>query len=163
LGADVADFVEERLEGLLNVPVEFVRAARASAAADLAGVARLAQALYEARDSAEFDAAYTAYERAHRLAGRAEKEAAETVDQALLVEPAEQDLARQLASISVEVDGDVRSALAAAAGLAPAVERFFTDVLVMDEDRQVRANRLRLLLDLRDTLGALGDFSQIPR
>jgi glycyl-tRNA synthetase beta chain len=53
--------------------------------------------------------------------------------------------------------------LAAAASLAPAVERFFTDVLVMDDDRQVRANRLRLLLDLRDTLGALGDFSQIPR
>jgi hypothetical protein len=27
----------------------------------------------------------------------------------------------------------------------------------------VRSNRLRLLLDVRDTLGRLGDFSQIPR
>jgi hypothetical protein len=27
----------------------------------------------------------------------------------------------------------------------------------------VRANRLRLLLDVRDMLGHLGDFSQIPR
>jgi glycyl-tRNA synthetase beta subunit len=33
----------------------------------------------------------------------------------------------------------------------------------MDEDEAVRANRLRLLLDVRDTLGTLGDFSQIPR
>jgi glycyl-tRNA synthetase beta subunit len=32
----------------------------------------------------------------------------------------------------------------------------------MAEDRNVRANRLRLLLDVRDTLGALGDFNQIP-
>jgi len=27
----------------------------------------------------------------------------------------------------------------------------------------VRANRLRLLLDVLDVLGRLGDFSQIPR
>ena len=40
---------------------------------------------------------------------------------------------------------------------------FFEDVLVMDEDPAVRANRLRLLLDVRDTLGRLGDLSQIPR
>jgi glycyl-tRNA synthetase beta subunit len=33
----------------------------------------------------------------------------------------------------------------------------------MDEDDAVRANRLRLLLDVRDVLGRLGDFSQIPR
>ena len=37
------------------------------------------------------------------------------------------------------------------------------EVLVMDEDLAVRGNRLRLLLDVRDTLGRLGDFSQIPR
>ena len=37
------------------------------------------------------------------------------------------------------------------------------EVLVMDEDPAVRGNRLRLLLDVRDTLGRLGDFSQIPR
>jgi translation elongation factor EF-G len=43
------------------------------------------------------------------------------------------------------------------------MERFFEEVLVMDEDPAVRANRLRLLLDVRDTLGRLGDFSQIPR
>jgi glycyl-tRNA synthetase beta chain len=43
------------------------------------------------------------------------------------------------------------------------MERFFDEVLVMDEDEAVRANRLRLLLDVRDTLGALADFSQIPR
>jgi len=53
--------------------------------------------------------------------------------------------------------------LNAAAELAPLVERFFEETLVMAEDPKVRANRLRLLLDVRDTLLVLGDFSQIPR
>ena len=33
----------------------------------------------------------------------------------------------------------------------------------MAEDSAVRANRLRLLLNVRDTLGELGELSQIPR
>src|SRR5262249_14312949 len=90
---DVRDFVEERLEGMLGVPVEFVRAARASAATDLAGVARLARTLHGAERTPEFDAVHTAYERAHRLAGKAEEEAAPELDDALLAEPAERDLA----------------------------------------------------------------------
>jgi len=158
---DVREFVEERLEGLVDVPVEYVRAARASAAPDLASVGRLAQTLYAERETASFGGVYTAYERADRLAGRAADEAAEQLDHSLLREDAERALAEGLAAVSV--DGDVRKALESGAKLAPLVERFFDEVLVMDEDPAVRANRLRLLLDVRDTLGRLGDFSQIPR
>ena len=158
---DVRDFVEERLEGLVNVPVEYVRAARAAAASDLAAVARLAETLYEERETPSFDAVYTAYERANRLAGRAADEAAPQLDRSLLREDAERALAEGLAAVSV--DGDVRKALESGATLAPLMERFFDEVLVMDEDPAVRANRLRLLLDVRDTLGRLGDFSLIPR
>jgi len=158
---EVRDFVEERLEGLLDVPVEFVRAARASAAPDLAAVARLAEALYAERESEAFGGVYTAYDRAQRLAGRAADDAAPELDRALLKEEAERELAEGLTR--VEVDGDVRRALESGAALAPLMERFFDEVLVMDEDEAVRANRLRLLLDVRDLLGRLGDFSQIPR
>ena len=158
---DVRDFVEERLEGLLDVPVEYVRAARASAAPDLAAVARLAEALYAERDSSAFEGVYTAYDRAHRLAGRAAEEAAAELDRSLFREDAERALAEGLSTVTV--DGDVRRALESGATLAPLMERFFDEVLVMDEDPAVRANRLRLLLDVRDTLGRLGDFSQIPR
>jgi len=54
-------------------------------------------------------------------------------------------------------------AVEAAVKLGPPVDRFFDEVLVMAEDSAVRANRLRLLLDVRDTLARLGDFSAIPR
>jgi glycyl-tRNA synthetase beta chain len=158
---DVREFVEERLEGLVPVPVEYVRAARTSAAPDLAGVARLAETLYAERDTPEFEAVHTAYERANRLAGRAAEEAAAELDRTLLREDAERALAEALTLVSI--DGDFRKALASGATLAPFVERFFDEVLVMDEDEAVRGNRLRLLLDVRDTLGRLGDFSLIPR
>jgi glycyl-tRNA synthetase beta chain len=155
LGA-AQEFVEDRLEGLLDVPVEFVRAARASAEADLGGVARLAQSLYAAERTPEFEAVHTAYERAHRLAGKAEEEAAAKLDDALLEEGAERDLARALQGAQI-------GGLAAAAELAPHVNRYFDEVLVMADDDKLRANRLRLLLDVRDALGRLGDFSLIPR
>ena len=159
---EVRDFVEERLESLLDVPVEYVRAARASNAPDVAGLARRAEQLYAQRDSSAFDGVYTAYDRAHRLAGKSD-EAAAQLDRTLLHEDAEKALAEALGGVAVDANGDVAAALESAAQLAPLMERFFEEVLVMDDDAAVRANRLRLLLDVRDTLGALGDFSQIPR
>jgi glycyl-tRNA synthetase beta chain len=146
---------------MLDLPVEFTRAARASAAADLGQLARLAQDLFDEHESPAFEGVYTAYDRAHRLAGRAAEEAAPELDRSLLKEDAEVALAEGLSQVSV--DGDTRAALESGATLAPLMERFFDEVLVMDEDDAVRANRLRLLLDVRDTLGRLGDFSQIPR
>jgi len=162
---EVREFVEERLEGLIDVPVEYVRAARASSVSDLGAVARLAEALHAERETPEFDAVYTAYDRANRLAGREAEATAQELDRSLLREEAEQALADTLGQVAdlVSADGDVRGALDAASALGPAMERFFEDVLVMDEDPAVRANRLRLLLDVRDTLGRLGDLSQIPR
>jgi glycyl-tRNA synthetase beta chain len=160
--AEVADFVEERLEGLLDVPVEFVRAARSAPAGDLRALAALAETLHRERESERFDAAYRAYERSSRLAAKAEQEAAPSLDPSLLVEDAEKALAEQLSRASAAVDG-VEAALDSAAALAPYVDRFFDEVLVMAEDSNLRANRLRLLLDVRDTVGVLGDLLQIPR
>jgi glycyl-tRNA synthetase beta chain len=148
---------------MLDVPVEYVRAARASNASDLASLARRAEELYRERETPEFDGVFTAYDRAHRLAGKAQEEAAPQLDRGLLVEDAEKALAETLATVAIDGNGDLTAALQSGAQLAPVMERFFDEVLVMAEDERVRANRLRLLLDVRDTLGALADFSQIPR
>jgi tetrameric-type glycyl-tRNA synthetase beta subunit len=157
---EVRDFVEERLEGLLDVPVEMVRAARASAASDLAGVARLAEALAGLEDM-RLDAVHEVFTRAQRIAGQAEPGPWRAE---LLAEDGERELASALDEARPALaGGDLDAAFSAAAGLAPPVERFFDEVLVMADDPAVRENRLRLLLDLRDTVGALGDFSQIPR
>jgi glycyl-tRNA synthetase beta chain len=166
LQGEVGDFVEERLEGLLDVPVEFVRAARRSGVTELGQVAQLARALSRL-DEGELDRLHTAYSRADRLAGRSE-EAAAHLNPDLLVDQAEIELAREVARIGPETQaalqaGDVQAALTVAAEVGAPVDRFFDDVLVMAEDSTVRANRLRLLLEVRDALGLVGDFAQIPR
>lgn len=166
LADDVGEFVEERLEGLLaEVPVEFVRAARAATVPDLGSVARLAQALAALPDE-RLEPIHTAYIRASRLGEK--EQAAAKLDPKLLIEPAEQEVADALAAIEPEIAtaleaGGYQAAVEAGARLGPVLHRFFEDVLVMAEDRRLRENRLRLLLDVRDTLGALGDLGQIPR
>jgi glycyl-tRNA synthetase beta chain len=112
--------------------------------------------LHAAESTPEFEAVHTAYERTHRLAGKAEQEAAAKLDDALLEDGAERDLAQALQGTQIDE-------LATAAQLAPHVNRYFDEVLVMADDDKLRANRLRLLLDVRDALGRLGDFSLIPR
>jgi glycyl-tRNA synthetase beta chain len=164
---DVVDFVYERLEGLLEVPVEFVRAAKAANVTELGAVARLAEALAAAAAGEEFERAYVAYDRSNRLAGKADGAAPE-LDPKLATDEAELALIDALAAASPKIGSalearDFDAALTAAAELRAPVDRFFDEVLVMAEDAQVRANRLRLLLDVRDAVGALGDFSQIPR
>jgi glycyl-tRNA synthetase beta chain len=156
---EVREFVEERLEPLLDVPVEFVRAARASAVTDLGSVAWLAQQLAALPDE-QLGPIHTVYTRAARIVGDAEGE----VDPSLLAEEAEVGLAKALQSTDLSVVGERNpEAFVAAAELAPVVERFFEEVLVMAEDSSIRANRLALLGQVRDEVGRLGDLSQIPR
>jgi glycyl-tRNA synthetase beta chain len=162
---DVGEFVEERFEQLLDAPVEFVRAARAAGVRDVGSVARLAQALAALPDE-RLEPIHTAYIRASRLAEK--EEAAAKLDPSLLAEPAEQEVAKTLAEVEPEIaaaleTGDFEAAVEAGAKLGPVLHRFFEEVLVMAEDDALRRNRLRLLLDVRDTLRALGDLAQIPR
>ena len=166
MGPDVGEFVEERFEGLLTAPVEFVRAARLAPVRDLGGVARLAEALAELPDE-RLGPIHTAYTRASRLAEK-EQGAAVELEPALLVEDSEAKVAEALERVDPEIAaaldaGDFNAAVEAGAELGPLLDRFFEDVLVLADDRAVRANRLRLLLNVRDTLGRLGELSQIPR
>jgi glycyl-tRNA synthetase beta chain len=155
---ELRDFVEERLEGLLDVPVEAVRAARGAGLDDLREIAALAQFLGRLPDE-RLGPVHEVFTRAARIVG--DKADGGLVNKILLREEAEQALADALESF--EPTGDLERDFAAAAELAPVVERFFEDVLVMAPEEDLRANRLRLLRDVREKVGRLGDFSQIPR
>jgi glycyl-tRNA synthetase beta chain len=165
--SDVSDFVVERLESLLDVPVEFVRAARHAPLSELGAVARLAETLAREADGESFADAYVAYDRASRLAGKADG-AAQALDPKLATEEAEVALMEAVTQTGPRIQAavearDFSEALGAAATLKEPVDRFFDEVLVMAEDKAIRANRLRLLLDVRDAIGMVGDLSQIPR
>jgi glycyl-tRNA synthetase beta chain len=91
---------------------------------------------------------------------------AEPPDPKLLAEPAEAALAaaleqagaRSAAALEREAFTDAMAALAV---LRPAVDEFFARVTVNCDNRDLRANRLRLLARIRDTLNQVADFSQI--
>ena len=87
-------------------------------------------------------------------------------DPKLLAEPAEAALAAELARATVSSREALgreafAAAMAAMAALRPPVDEFFARVTVNCEDRELRANRLRLLAQIRDTLNRVADFSEI--
>ena len=167
--ATCTDFVLERLEGLLDVPVEFVRAARRAPLAELGAVARLAE---RARRGGRVGGVRARLRRlrprADSLAGKATTQR-RALDPELASEQAERELVAALGEAGPRIEsvhrrGRLRRRRSRRpAELGPPVDRFFDEVLVMADDERVRANRLRLLLDVRDAVGALGDLSQIPR
>ena len=62
----------------------------------------------------------------------------------------------------LEEAGEYEAGFRALASLRPQVDLFFDTLLVMDEDRRIRANRLRLLSELRaHVFSRFADLSQI--
>lgn len=162
--AAVTDFVLERLETQLTVPVEFVRAARGSELSEIADLATLAEGL-AALDPARLERLHTIYTRAARIVDKAESDA---IGDSVRPELFDQDAERDVALALERVRADLRSAstaeeaFASAEGLAEPLERFFDDVLVMADDPDVQQNRLALLRDLRRCVSErLGHLAEI--
>ena len=57
---------------------------------------------------------------------------------------------------------DYAGALTELAGLRAAVDAFFDEVMVMDEDARLRANRLALLREMRTLFSGVADLSRLP-
>ncbi len=58
--------------------------------------------------------------------------------------------------------GDYAAAFTELARLKPAVDAFFDQVMVMDPDAGLRANRLALLSALQKLFGGIADLSRLP-
>jgi len=101
-----------------------------------------------------------------RVANILAKEAAPegAVVEANLVEDAEKALFAELAKITPVVEPlfaskDYTAALSALAALRAPVDAFFDGVMVMADDAELKANRLRLLAQLRDLFTKVADIS----
>jgi glycyl-tRNA synthetase beta chain len=90
----------------------------------------------------------------------------DSVDAALLAEPAESALAESVAAAIAQTtpaleSKDYVSALTRLAGLRPQVDAFFDGVMVNAEDPALRANRLALLQQLGGRLGAVAAIEHL--
>jgi glycyl-tRNA synthetase len=85
------------------------------------------------------------------------------LDAGLFSEPAERELfeALQKAQVAQRRSGSVDDFLAALLPMIPSINRFFDDVLVMDEDERTRHNRLGLLQRISGLADGVADMSRL--
>jgi glycyl-tRNA synthetase beta chain len=88
------------------------------------------------------------------------------VNPGLLRELAEEALYSAMVLLRPQVDaafagGDFAGTLKALAQLRNNVDRFFNDVMVMDDDERLRKNRIALLSDLHGMLNRVADISKL--
>ncbi|QSX40893.1 glycine--tRNA ligase subunit beta [Shewanella cyperi] len=105
-----------------------------------------------------------ANKRVSNILAKVDGELPSKVDNALLQESAEQQLAAKLAETAPVIAplfaaGNYQQALTELAALRDSVDSFFEDVMVMADDQALRNNRLALLTQLRDQFLHVADIS----
>lgn len=137
---------------------------------DLVLIVSRVEALGKFLDSEDGANLLVGYKRAVNILRDEEKKSNEkfdgAVDEGLLTEPEERALSAAIdgaipaASKAVAAE-DFEAAMSALAGLRGPVDAFFDKVLVNASDEKVRANRLRLLNQIRQATRAVADFSKV--
>ena len=134
-------------------------------ALDLVDLVLRMKALEAVTTKPEFDPLIVGFKRAHRLVEK-EQWDRKPVDRARFEHPTESALYQATAEerekmMSAMNRGDYGQALDALVRLKPAIDAFFTAVMVNAEDQAVRSNRLSLLQEVDDFFNSFADFSQI--
>jgi glycyl-tRNA synthetase beta chain len=168
--AETAAFVRERLQVLLldeGLPFPSVEAAMGAPAGDLPALAARARTFAAMAGRELFEDAVIAYNRCAALAAKDPDAGSRAVDPALFSDDAERELAAACTAargplLDALDNLELESAVGAAAGLRPAVDRYFDAVLVMDPDEAVRANRLAQLAAVTGLIGRIGEFGRLP-
>ncbi|WP_392565979.1 glycine--tRNA ligase subunit beta [Utexia brackfieldae] len=105
-----------------------------------------------------------ANKRVANILSKADADIPEKVNASLLASGAEGELAKQIIVLRDKLEpyfaqGKYQEALIELATLREAVDQFFTDVMVMDENLEIRSNRLALLSHLQKLFLQVADIS----
>ncbi len=166
---DVARFFAGRLSGIAKdegIKNDTIEAVSAVGVVDPAEFFARAKALDSARAEKPevFGDLAGAYTRAHNLA---DASLGTQIDESLLSQPEVElldacKLGEKNVAAALEIS-DFDAACSALADLKEPIDRFFNDVLVMDEDISVRENRLRLLNRFAQVFAGVADVSALSR
>ena len=167
--ASVCAFIKGRMEQMVRdekVSADTVAAVSAGSVTVPAQYFQLAHALEDARanDREAFDNLATAYARAAHLADAV---LGSDVDSALMGD-AERVLLEATDAAQANVDvarsaKDFTAVIAALAALREPIDAFFDEVMVMDEDEALRANRLRLLNRFESVFAGIANIGEMAR
>ena len=169
VAADVNAFILGRMQQMARedgISVDTVAAVSAGSVTAPDDFFALAHALEDARanDLETFENLAIAYARAAHLA---DATLGCELDDALMGD-AERTLARAVEAARGDIassleDKDLAAVIAALAALREPIDAFFADVMVMDEDEALRANRLRLLNNLVEVFSGVANIGELAR
>lgn len=169
LATDVYDYIVERLPAYYRELSAGISAEMFQAVISQRPVSPLdfhlrlqALAEFSQHDAAQSLAA--ANKRVANILRKSDETPPERVDPGLLAEPAELDLYATLEELRGSVETALReraygAAMRELAGTRSVIDRFFDDVLVNVEQRELRLNRLGLLRSIRELYNGVGDIS----
>ncbi|MBV9494270.1 MAG: glycine--tRNA ligase subunit beta, partial [Acidobacteria bacterium] len=163
---DLLAFFAERVRTLLESDLaydEVAAAMEAGWASSLTDLVDRASALRAVRGDANF---LSILDSARRIDNITEGHASTQVDAAKLEHASEKRLADLADLVGSQLDELIaekryRTALESFAGMAPELEQFFKDVMVMVEDEAVRRNRMSLLRKVGNAVGRIADVTKI--
>ncbi|HEY0296046.1 MAG TPA: DALR anticodon-binding domain-containing protein, partial [Bordetella sp.] len=167
--AALADFIYDRLAGALReqgYSAQEIDAVLALRPQRLGEVPKRLAAVRAFAALPEAAALAAANKRVGNILKKAEGQARERIDAALLKEPAEQALAEVLATVRAASgqlfdSGEYAASLQELAALKGPVDAFFDNVMVNAEDPALRANRLGLLATLHAAMNRVADLSRL--
>jgi glycyl-tRNA synthetase beta chain len=163
---DLRPFLHDRVRyvlGLAGYAWDEIEAALAVGGANLPDLRMRVDAVHRVREEPGF---LTVVLAAKRIVNILKDAPEETLDESLLQEPAERDLHAAFAGLRAEAEeaaaaGDYERCLRRIAELAPVLDRFFVEVMVMAEDPQVRRNRIALLQAIHRTVTRTARLNEV--
>ncbi len=170
---DLLAFFHDRLKVYLRdqgLRYDLIDSVISEDADDLQLIVRRVEALSSFLDSEDGKALLSGSKRAANILRAEEKKDGKVFDSSvsadLLSDPAEKALAEAVdvavSKAKAAVDGhDFTAAIEALSQLRAPVDAFFEDVMVNDENAQIRENRLNLLNRIRQATQTVADFSKI--
>lgn len=173
IACELVSFFHDRLKVQLKedgIRHDVIAAVVAGGDDDLVRVVAKAKALQEFLGSEDGKNLLAGYKRAANILSIEEKKDKttynETIDSRLLAVTEESALADGLSQSNTSLKADLEKedyvgAMRALSKLRAPVDAFFDKVMVNAEDKAVRANRLRLLSSIRQTINQVADFTQI--
>ncbi|HEX5758798.1 MAG TPA: glycine--tRNA ligase subunit beta, partial [Thermoanaerobaculia bacterium] len=164
---DLRSFLADRIRyllGLAGYAYDEIEAALAAGWSELPDLRARVEAVHKAREEEGFLSVALAAKRIANILRGAGGEL--PLDEALLAEPAERDLHAAYAALAAEVEAgsarrDHEGVLRQVAHLAPVLDRFFVEVLVMAPDERLRTNRLALLQHLQRAISRTAKLTEV--
>lgn len=160
---ELMDFIVERFRNLIiskEFPQDLVDAVISVEYGDIIEAKRRIEALAEFRKSPDFDSLAIAFKRVVNIVKGQQRG---VVNRELFTE-SENRLYQAYLEIKQQIEElgrDYKEALSQMRSLKEPIDIYFTDVLVMDKDEDIRLNRLSTLWGVRDLFFTIADFSKV--